>query len=208
MFEAGGFGVAVTVAQAQPFDPDRWGPPPAGVTRRRSRLTDVLDPAGFTDAGLAAELASIADVRAQLAAYEAGVVAELAARRPAAWDLTEEHPGHRVEGWSPDRVPASVSEFFADELALVAHISPTAATVVAERSLALVHELTATWAALADGLIDPARAHAIVRALAGQSVDAGGPVDPGIVGEVEPRRWAGRWRGRPRCGCGSAPRRR
>jgi hypothetical protein len=41
---------------------------------------------------LAGELASIADVRAQLAAYEAGVVAELASRRPAVWDL----PGHQL----------------------------------------------------------------------------------------------------------------
>ena len=38
MFEAGGFGVAVTVSPGEPV--------PAGQ-RRRSRLTDVLVPAGF-----------------------------------------------------------------------------------------------------------------------------------------------------------------
>ena len=73
MFEAGGFGVAVTVIAAQPL--------PAG-RRRVSRLTDFLDPRGFADAGLARELAAIGDVRAQLAAYEAGIVAEFASRRP------------------------------------------------------------------------------------------------------------------------------
>ncbi|MCZ2848895.1 HNH endonuclease signature motif containing protein [Modestobacter sp. VKM Ac-2978] len=155
------------------------------MTRRRTRLSEVLSPRGFSDAGLVGELAALADVRAQLAAYEAVVVAELARRRPVEWDLSEEQPGHGVEDWAPVRVPVGVSEFLADELALVAGISRTAATVLAERSLVLVRELPATWAALADSLIDPARANAIVRALGGQSVDAGGRVEPGIVAEVE-----------------------
>ncbi|MGY5883333.1 HNH endonuclease [Modestobacter lacusdianchii] len=133
------------------------------------------------------ELASIADVRAQLAAYEAAVVAELARRRPVESDLTEEQPGHGVAGWVPDRVPVGVSEFLADELAVIGGVSRSAATVLAERSLVLVHELPATWAALADSLIDPPRAHAIARALGGQSADAGGVVAPGVVGEVEAR---------------------
>jgi hypothetical protein len=176
VFEAGGFGVAVTVAPGLPV--------PAG-RRRSSRLVHVLDPRGFSDAGLVGELASIADVRAQFAAYEAGVVAELAARRPVEWDLTADRPGHAVEGWLPDRAPVGVSEFFADELAVVTGSSRTAATVLAERSLVLVHELPATWGALADGLVDESRANAIVAALGGQSSAAGGPVDPAVVGEVE-----------------------
>ncbi|WP_256375451.1 hypothetical protein [Modestobacter sp. DSM 44400] len=36
------------------------------MTRRRSRLVEVLDPAGFSDAGLVGQLASIADVRSRL----------------------------------------------------------------------------------------------------------------------------------------------
>ena len=176
MFEAGGFGVAVTVSPALPV--------PAG-RRRASRLVEVLTPAGFSDAGLAGELASIADVRAQLAAYEAGLVAEFARRRPVDADLSEDEPGHGVEGWVPDRVPVGVSEFFADELALVTRSSRAAAVGLAERSLSLVRELPATWGALADGLIDPGRATAIVRALGGQSTDAGGPVDRRVVAEVE-----------------------
>ncbi len=175
MFEAGGFGVAVTVSPPEPL---RAG-------RRRARLTEVLDPAGFSDGGLVAELGAVADLRAQLAAYEAGLVAQFARRRPAQADLTGDEPGHGVAGWTPERAPAGVSEFFADELAVVTGVSRTAAVGLAERSLALVHELPATWGALADGLVDPGRANAIVKALGGQSTAAGGPVDPGVVGEVE-----------------------
>ncbi|MCZ2839467.1 HNH endonuclease signature motif containing protein [Modestobacter sp. VKM Ac-2985] len=139
----------------------------------------------MSDAGLAGELRAVVDIGAQLAAYEAVVVAELARRRPVEWDLTEEQPGHGVEGWLPDRVPVGVGEFLADELALLKGISRTAATLLAERSLVWVRELPATWAALADSLIDPPRATAIAKALGGQSVDAGGGVEPAVVAEVE-----------------------
>ncbi|MCZ2805287.1 HNH endonuclease signature motif containing protein [Modestobacter sp. VKM Ac-2983] len=155
------------------------------MTRRRTRLSEVLPPSGFSDAGLVGELGTIADVRAQLAAYEAVVVAELARRRPVEWDLTDQQPGHGVEGWRPVRVPVGVSEFLADELAVVAGISRTAATLLAERSLVWVHELPETWAALADSLIDPPRATAIAKALGGQSQAAGGRVEPAVVAEVE-----------------------
>jgi len=113
------------------------------------------------------------------------VVAGFAARRPQHCDRAEDQPGHRVDGWSPGAVPVGVSEFFADELALVARLSPQAASGLVERSLVLVHELPATWAALANGLIDPARATAMVKALGGQSRDAGGRVEPAVVAEVE-----------------------
>jgi hypothetical protein len=187
VFEAGGFGVAVTVSPRSSVSASlaELPPPPVGVTRRRTRLSEVLSPSGFCDAGLVGELGALADVRAQLAAYEAVVVAELARRRPVEWDLSEEQPGRGAEEWRPVRVPVGVSEFLADELAVVAGISRTAATVLAERSLVLVRELPATWAALADSLIDPPRATAIVRALGGQSVDAGGRVEPAVVAEVE-----------------------
>jgi hypothetical protein len=176
VFEAGGFGVAVTVSLPLPV--------PAGA-RRAARLVEVLDPRGFSDAGLVGELASIADVRAQLAAYEAGVVAELAARRPTEWDLGADEPGHAGEGWLPVRAPVGVSEFFADELALVVNCSRAAAVGLGERSLVLVHELRSTWGALADGLVDEPRAKAIVTALGGQSSAVGGPVDPAVVADVE-----------------------
>ena len=162
-----------------------WAPPPPGVTRRRSRLAEVLAPELCSDEELVREMRAVADGRAQLAAYEAVLVAELAARRPAQTDLTDDRPGHGVEGWAPTRVPVGVSEFLVDELALVKGVSLNAATGLAERSLALVRELPATLAALADGLVDQSRANAIVRALAGQSQAAGGSVEPAVVAEVE-----------------------
>jgi len=131
------------------------------------------------------ELRALADARSKFVAYEAVVVAQLAARRPGQRDLAGDRPGHGVEGWLPGSAPLGVSEFFADELAVVKSMSRTAATVLLERSLVLVHELPAVWAALADGLIDEARANAVVRALGGQSVDAGGSVPPAVVADVE-----------------------
>src|SRR4051794_37319437 len=160
-------------------------PAPVGVSRRRSRLTEVLDPAGFDEAGLVRELSAVSMGAAKLAAYEAGLIASMAARRPVSWDRTQDQPGHGGEGWGPGSPPVGVSEFFADELAMLKGISPTAATGLIDRSLVLVHQLPATWAVLADGLLDVARVNAIVKALGGQSTNAGGVVDPAIVAEVE-----------------------
>jgi hypothetical protein len=180
----GGYGVGLTVVdRAEPRA--AWAPPPPGVTRRRTRLSEVLAPELCSEDELVREMRAVADGRAQLAAYEAVLVAELAARRPAQTDLTDDRPGHGVEGWAPTRVPVGVSEFLVDELAVLKGISLSAATGLAERSLALVRELPATWEALADGLVDEPRANAIVRALAGQSQSAGGPVEPAVVAEVE-----------------------
>jgi hypothetical protein len=148
-------------------------------------LSELVDVAGMGSSGLVGELGALADGRAQFAAYEAMVVARFAALRPAGADRGEAEPGHRVAGWTPEEPPAGVSEFFAEELALVKGISVNAAVSLIDRSLALVHQLPATWAALADSLIDEARANAIVKALAGQSTDADGHVDPAVVAEVE-----------------------
>jgi hypothetical protein len=208
VFEAAAYGVALTVAPvAEPFE-HPVQPVPPGVTRRRSRLTDVLDPFGFDDAGLVRELSAVAMGEAKLAAYQAGLVAAMAARRPASVDRGPDEPGHRVAGWTAESPPVGVSEFFADELAMITGISPAAAVGLLGRSLVLVHELTATWAALADGLVDVARANAIVRALGGQSTAAGGPVDPAVVGEVEAQAVAWAVAGRPRAGCRTGWRRR
>jgi hypothetical protein len=177
----------VTVAPVRERPAADEPPLPAGLQRRRSRLSEVLAPAGFDDARLAAELGVIADVRAQLAAYEAGVVAAFAARRPCAGDRAAGEPGSAVEGWLPEPPPGGVSEFFADELAVLVGCSRAAAVGLAERSLVWVHQLPATWGALADGLIDEPRARAVAAALGGQSVDAGGSVDPAVVAEVEAR---------------------
>ena len=180
----GGYGVGLTVVDRAESLP-AWPAPPPGATRRRTRLSELLAPELCSEDELVREMRAVADGRAQLAAYEAVLVAELAARRPAQTDLTDDQPGHGVEGWGPTRVAVGVSEFLADELAMLKGISLNAATGLAERSLALLRELPATWAALADGLVDEPRANAIVKALAGQSVSAGGSVEPAIVAEVE-----------------------
>ena len=191
MFEAGGFGVAVSPCLLMPADLP-VEPLPPGVTRRPSRLTDVLDPAGFDDHGLAGELAAVRRARSQLAAYEAALVTQLARRRPADTDLTDGRPGSAAEGWLPDRAPVGVSEFLVDELALLVGCSQAAAVSLAERSVALTGEVPEVWTALADSRIDESRARAIVSVLRGQSVGAGGPVDCGVVAEVAARavEWA------------------
>jgi hypothetical protein len=58
-----------------------------------------------------------------------------------------------------------VSEFYADELAMVLNCSRTAATLQWEHSTTLRRRLPATWAALADGVLDWPRARAIAAEL-------------------------------------------
>ena len=100
MFDGDGFGVGLTVAPLDLGLPVEE-PVPVGVSRRPSRLTDVLDVEGFSDAQYARELSAINVGRAKLAAYEAAVVAGFAARRPQQWDRTADQPGHGVEGYLP-----------------------------------------------------------------------------------------------------------
>jgi hypothetical protein len=52
VFEAGGFGVALTVSRADPRPFAEFDAVPPGVTRRPSRLTEVLDVERFSDAEL------------------------------------------------------------------------------------------------------------------------------------------------------------
>ena len=54
--------------------------------------------------------------------------------------------------WADELLDEDVSEFFADELALILNCSRTAATQLWERSTTLRRRLPATWAALADGV--------------------------------------------------------
>jgi hypothetical protein len=74
-----------------------------------------------------------------------------------------------------------MSEFFADELAMILNCSRTAATVLADAAMLLTTRLPATWAALADGRLDWPRA----RALAAELADPARRVEPGVLAEVE-----------------------
>src|SRR4051794_2939232 len=163
----GGYRVGVSVT---PVEVAPWPASPVGVVDRPSRLAEVLPPGSRTVAELAADLARITEIEAALAGYRVAVVAELAARRPGALDT----PGSSAD-------PATVDEFFSDELAMLLNSSRTAATVLYENARTLTERLPATQAALADGALDWPRARAI-------ATELGRPADgtpPGIVAAVE-----------------------
>ncbi len=160
------FGVALAVAVVDhPRDRAPGSP----------RLSEVLDPGWLDDAACASEMQAVAVMRARLDAYEIGVVARLADLRPDFWQDADD-PGRSADGWTAQREFGGVSEFFVDEVALVLGISRTRAHTVANTALVLVHQLPATWHALADGLIDLPRARALVAVLGWQQ--------PGVSSEV------------------------
>lgn len=184
MFDAGGgYGVAVSVA---PLASTPWPeqPLPTGVTARPGRLGDLLPVSTRTDEEIAEELQRVVAVESALAAYKAELVTGLAKRRPDSADRQLGEPGAASDGWlpAPGREPAAgVSEFFADELAVVLNCSRTGATVLADTSWVLVERLPATWNALADGELDWPRA----RALAVELADAAREQEPGVLQQIE-----------------------
>ncbi|SOC50549.1 5-methylcytosine-specific restriction endonuclease McrA [Blastococcus aggregatus] len=184
MFDlGGGYGVAVSVA---PLELSSWPeqPLPEGVTARPSRLGDVLPVAARSDAEIAAELQRVVAVESALAAYKAELVIGLAARRPDTADRQLGEPGASADGWlpGPGQEPVTrVSEFFADELAVVLNCSRTAASLLADTAWVLLERLPATWAALADGELDWSRA----RGLAAELSDAAHELEPAVMARIE-----------------------
>src|SRR3954469_7923116 len=164
MFPAEAFGVGVTVAALEPVPWDDV-PLPAGVMASRpSRIGDLLPVVVMTAAQKAAQLQRVQQAKSVLAAYEVELVVGLAADRPSR-DDRRGRVGVAAEDWATDQLDEDVSEFFADELALVLNCSRTAATQLWETSTTLRKRLPATWAALADGLLDWPRARAIAAEL-------------------------------------------
>src|SRR3954469_8029222 len=182
VFEGGGFGVGVTVTS---LNVEPWPAVlPAGVVQRPTRLGEMMPVASRTDAEIALELQRVQQMEARLAAYTAELVAELAARRPDSLDRQIGEPGAAAPGWLPGagrEAATGVSEFFADELALVLNCSRTAATKLADSAALLIGRLPATWAALADGRLDWPRA----RALAGELLEPARELQPHVIAEVE-----------------------
>jgi hypothetical protein len=184
MFDmGGGYGVAVSIA---PVIRSPWPeqPLPEGVTTRPTRLGDLLPVAARSDTEIAAELQRVIAVESALAAYKAELVVGLAARRPDSADRQLGEPGAAAEGWVPGagREPvAGVSEFFADELAVVLNCSRTAATLLADTSWVLLERLPATWAALADGTLTVSRAFG----LAAELSDAAHELEPAVLARIE-----------------------
>ena len=182
MFGGGGFGVGLTVHQLDAAPAGQAEPAPAGVECHPTRLGELMPVAARTDAELAEEMrrANVADSR--LWAYRVELIAQLAARRRDDRDRAPGQPGAAASGWAtPSAVLEGISEFFPDELSMIVNCSRPQATRLAEVALTLAHRLPDTWAALADGELNWARARAVA-----EEVDRHGPdIDPHVLATVE-----------------------
>ncbi|MGY1726317.1 DUF222 domain-containing protein [Geodermatophilus sp. SYSU D01062] len=112
----------------------------------------------------AAELQRVAALKARTAAYEAELVLGLADDSPDD-DPVPGSPGARSGSWKPDPELPGVSEFFTAELAVVLNVGRGTASHLAHRAWTYRSHLPATWAALAAGTLDEARAKALVDVL-------------------------------------------
>ena len=145
MFEGGGFGVGLTVTQ---LDVPAWfggGVVPAEPDRHPTRLGELMPVAARSDAALAEELrrANVADSR--LWAYRVELVVALAYRRRDDRDRSAGTPGAAAPAWAgPSRLPRGLSEFFADEVALILNCSRGEATALAAVAWTLTHQLPDT----------------------------------------------------------------
>ncbi|MBB3081882.1 HNH endonuclease signature motif containing protein [Geodermatophilus sabuli] len=177
MSVVGRFAVGVSVLPVDVAPPTAWelaDPEPWPVA---ATLVEMLPPRR-TEADVVAVLGQITAAEAMLAGLRAQVVTEFAALRPDTWDRRPARPGAAADA---DEPAGAVSEFFADELALVLNCSRTEATTVTERSTTLIESLPATFAALAEGRLDWPRARAITAEL-GQPARG---TDPAVIGAVE-----------------------
>jgi hypothetical protein len=191
VFDGGGFGVGVTATDLCPWPaevfPSGMTPAelvPPGATVRPARLGEMLPVGSRGDADLAAELQRVVQIEGQLAAYKAELVAEFASRRPDRLDVPRGRPGAAAaQGTDEHGRPEflGTSEFFADELALVLNCSRSAATTLIGQAFTLLHQLPATWAALADGELDWPRARGLATELGEPARDG----DPAVLAQVE-----------------------
>ncbi|MGY1593591.1 hypothetical protein ACI79D_16580 [Geodermatophilus sp. SYSU D00708] len=175
MFGGSGFGVGLTVAPLEL---------PAGmpVDPVPVQLSDALPVHARSPEEKAAELQRLQQLEAMLAAYELDLVAGLAADRPDTFDRTPGQPGAAAaDAERGPGQPAGVSEFFADELALVLNTFRAAASALIDQAAALSGTLPGTRAALAEGRLDWPRARAIAAEL-GWKARA---TDPAILAAVE-----------------------
>lgn len=175
--------MAVTVL---PTNLSRWRAEESahGMHFRPIRLGDLVDVGAMTPDTKTRELQRVVRVESELAAYKAQLVVALAENRSDVDDRRPGSPGAASPQWARDAADdplPGVSEFFADELALVLNCSRTGATVLAEHAHTLVENLPSTWAALADGQLDWPRARAFAAELGWPARNT----DPRLVTEVE-----------------------
>ncbi|MGY1694127.1 DUF222 domain-containing protein [Geodermatophilus sp. SYSU D00814] len=138
----------------------------AGWLVERPVQVPRLPVAALSDEQAAVELQRLQARKAMEAAYEAELVLRLAEARPSDDDPAPGTPGARRRGsWAPDTELPGVSEFFTAELALVLNCGRGTANHLATRAWTYRERLPATWAALAAGELDEARARALADVL-------------------------------------------
>ncbi|MGY1697975.1 hypothetical protein ACI780_24020 [Geodermatophilus sp. SYSU D00814] len=135
----------------------------AGWLVERPVQVPRLPVAVLSDEQAAVELQRVQQRRAMEAAYEAELVLRLAEARPSDADPAPGTPGAR--SWKPDGELPGVSEFFTAELAVVLNCGRGTANHLATRAWTYRERLPATWAALAAGELDEARARALADVL-------------------------------------------
>jgi uncharacterized protein DUF222 len=113
----------------------------------------------------AAELQRVQTLKAMTAAYEAELVLGLADDSPDDDDPPPGTPGARSGSWAPDTELPGVSEFFTAELAMVVNCGRGTASHLAHRAWTYRSHLPATWAAMAAGELDEARAKVLLDVL-------------------------------------------
>ncbi|RBY89107.1 HNH endonuclease [Blastococcus sp. TBT05-19] len=113
----------------------------------------------------AAELVRHQRRQAMAAAYEAELVLRMAELTSDEFDPGPGSPGGRSARWADGKDTAGVSEFFTGELALVLNRGRGTAAHLHSRALVWREKLPATFAALASGELDVARAAALADVL-------------------------------------------
>jgi Domain of unknown function (DUF222) len=132
----------------------------------------------------AAELQRVQARKAMLAAYEAELVLGLADDTPDTLDPPADHPGARTGSWAPDTELPGVSEFFVPELAVVLNCGRGTAAHLAHRAWIYRENLPATWAALAAGTLDEARAKVLADVLAHTSARISRQIEARLLPEA------------------------
>src|SRR4051812_29813915 len=158
MFPPGGYGVGVTGERVLPAPWEEEVVLPAGVVSQPSRLGELLPVESMTHQQKAAQLQRVLEAEAMLAGYRVELVVGLAADRPATVDRRRGQVGAASEQWADDVLDEDVSEFYADELAMILNCSRTAATQQWEHSTTLRRRLPAAGGGLGGGGPDWSRA--------------------------------------------------
>jgi hypothetical protein len=150
-----------------------------GGLLERPPITQRLPVGLLTRQEKAAELQRLQARKAMDAAYEAELVLGLADDTPDTLDPPPGHPGAKKGSWAPDPELPGVSEFLVPELAVVLNCGRGTASNLAHRAWTYRENLPATWAALADGVLDEARTKVLADVLAHTS--------PAVARRIEAR---------------------